>query len=226
MMRVSGLKGKRVNVRQVNAFGQLAHMKENEARLRAEAAMKGGAALVEAATRNWKDFEKSARWYVARCRAGQEMRIAAELANAGIEAWCPVKDVRRKKRFGSGVAVYSVPVFHSYVFVRLMPVAEAWVGALMASRLVALVGRNGVPLPIANDIVNTLKLNVNRRPKNDEDLPIKVGDTARVIEGPFASFMATVKAVMGKRWRVKVDVDIFGRMTPVELEIDQLSRSA
>lgn len=226
MMRVSNLKGGKVKVRSVNPseLTALQRRRAEDASRRAEATSTGGSRLIAAARCTRPEFEIKARWYVARCRAGQEARIAEELTLEGVEVWAPMKEVRRKKRFGEGVVVYSVPVFHSYVFVRLYPDAEAWVGALMASRLLCFVGKDGVPVPIATTMINALKLNAFKRPKKDEDLPFKVAESVRVKDGPFAGFVATVKALMGKHWRADVEVDIFGRMTHVELEIDQLER--
>jgi transcriptional antiterminator NusG len=45
-----------------------------------------------------------------------------------------------------------------------------------------------------------------------------------VTEGPFASFLAEVTAIDAERARITVDVEIFGRMTPVELDIAQIEK--
>ena len=49
------------------------------------------------------------------------------------------------------------------------------------------------------------------------------GETVKVIEGPFASFVGTIEAVSDKG-KIKVNVSIFGRPTPVELDFSQVER--
>ena len=50
------------------------------------------------------------------------------------------------------------------------------------------------------------------------------GDQVRVIAGPFASFCGVVEDVDEERSRVRVAVMVFGRVTPVELEFDQVQK--
>ncbi len=49
-----------------------------------------------------------------------------------------------------------------------------------------------------------------------------VGDTVRINDGPLTSFTATVEAVEKDKNKVRVSVSMFGRETPVELELDQV----
>jgi transcription termination/antitermination protein NusG len=53
----------------------------------------------------------------------------------------------------------------------------------------------------------------------------EVGDTVRVIEGPFANFSATIEEVKPEKQKVKVLVSIFGRATPVELDFNQVEKA-
>ena len=49
-----------------------------------------------------------------------------------------------------------------------------------------------------------------------------VGDTVKITDGPLASFMGTVEEIDADKNKVRVVVSMFGRETPVELELDQV----
>jgi transcriptional antiterminator NusG len=50
----------------------------------------------------------------------------------------------------------------------------------------------------------------------------QIGDPIKVIEGPFSNFTGTVKEVNNEKQKLKVEVGILGRRTPVELDFDQV----
>ena len=51
-----------------------------------------------------------------------------------------------------------------------------------------------------------------------------VGDVVKITEGPFASFSGSIKEVNSEKERLVVDVQIFGRPTPVEVNFSQVER--
>jgi len=51
-----------------------------------------------------------------------------------------------------------------------------------------------------------------------------VGESVKVIDGPFCGFVAVVNEINQEKRRVKLGVKIFGRMTPIELEFSQIDK--
>ena len=51
-----------------------------------------------------------------------------------------------------------------------------------------------------------------------------IGDNVKITEGPFATFSGTVEEVMAERNKLRVNVQIFGRVTPVEVDVLQVEK--
>jgi transcriptional antiterminator NusG len=170
-----------------------------------------------------------ARWIVATCRSGSEQTIAEELNGSHIQTWCPLEKFRtRPRRSLKPVDIYR-PFFRGYLFIRVMPSHEAYAGVLSASRLSGLMSRDGRPYLMPPRLMDALIANMRKRQTLQRDevkLPFTIGDRMRINQGPFSSFTAMVRAALPDKWQAEVEVEIFGRMTPITIDIDSLEREA
>jgi transcriptional antiterminator NusG len=89
--------------------------------------------------------------------------------------------------------------------------------------VVSFVGRRNIPQPLRKAEVDRIIGRVEeRRDIATVEHSFAVGDPIRVIEGPFSTFNGTVKEVNNEKQKLKVEVGILGRKTPVELDFSQV----
>ena len=79
-----------------------------------------------------------------------------------------------------------------------------------------IVGPNGKPSPLTEEEVNALGVE-----KREIEVNYAAGDTVRIVDGPLENFTGVVDEVDLEKNKVRVTISMFGRETPVELELDQ-----
>ncbi len=86
--------------------------------------------------------------------------------------------------------------------------------------------KSGEPVPLRQSEVNRILGKVDELAASDEELnvPFFVGETVKVIDGPFNSFTGTIEEVNDEKKKLKVMVKIFGRKTPLELSFMQVEK--
>jgi transcriptional antiterminator NusG len=83
------------------------------------------------------------------------------------------------------------------------------------------------PTPVPEREITGVQTNMSEggKPKAKARLSFEVGDSVRVVEGPFANFSATVEDVKADKQKVKVTLSMFGRPTSVELDFAQVEKA-
>ncbi len=108
-------------------------------------------------------------------------------------------------------------IFPGYVFVKMVLTNESWYVVRNIRGCTGFVGPdNTKPLPLSEEEVQ--KLGVK---KENVEVSYQVGDSVNIVDGPFNGFVGTVEAIDPEKDRVRVTINMFGRETPVELELDQ-----
>ncbi len=175
------------------------------------------------------------RWYIIHAYSGFENKvrdaIMADATRLGLEALVEsvevptetITEVRRGKKIQS-----EKKFFPGYVLAKLNMNDDVYHLVKNTPKVTGFLGSMGKPQPIseaeAARILNT-KEEAAAAPKTKIKVDYEIGDSVKVLDGPFASFNGIVEELDFDRSRVKVSVSIFGRATPVELEFEQVERS-
>jgi len=175
------------------------------------------------------------RWYIIHAYSGFENKvrdsIMSEAKRLGLmslveEVEVPtekVTEIRRGKKVTS-----DKKFFPGYVLAKLGMNDDVYHLVKNTPKVTGFLGPNGKPQPIteaeAARILNTKDEAAAAAPKQKISVDYEIGDSVKVLDGPFASFNGLVEELDFDRSRVKVSVSIFGRATPVELEFEQVER--
>jgi len=115
--------------------------------------------------------------------------------------------------------------FPGYVLVKMVMSDEAWHVVRNTPKVTGFVGTGSKPVPLREDEVNRIVDQISvaaEKPK--PKFEFRIGETVRIVDGPFSNFTGQVEEINEDRSTLKVMVTIFGRATPVELEFLQVER--
>lgn len=167
------------------------------------------------------------QWYVIHTYSGYEATVENNLRNMVennslqdyiYEVKVPVEDDIVEKN--GKKKVVQRRKFPSYVFVKMIYTNHIWFMVTNTRGVTGFVGPAGRPLPLRDDEVKRMGLEII----DIEDFDIKVGDDVRVINGALENFIGVVESISAERQKVKVIVAMFGRQTPVELDFAQVEK--
>jgi transcriptional antiterminator NusG len=116
-------------------------------------------------------------------------------------------------------------VFPGYVLVRMDLDEETWYALRNTPGVTGFVNINNKPVPLAEaDVQAILKGMTAEAPK--VKMSFQLGDTVRIIDGPFADFRGEIDEINNEKGKIKVLVSFFGRETPVELDFLQAEKES
>ncbi|KIH75374.1 transcription antitermination protein nusG [Geoalkalibacter ferrihydriticus] len=117
--------------------------------------------------------------------------------------------------------------FPGYILVQMELNSETWHVVKDTPKVTGFVGGANNPPAIPDEEVAKITSRMEEgveRPK--PKVAFEVGETVRVVDGPFLNFTGVVEDVKPDRGKLKVMVSIFGRTTPVELEFIQVEKTS
>ncbi|MBS6215662.1 MAG: transcription termination/antitermination protein NusG [Clostridiales bacterium] len=168
----------------------------------------------------------NAKWYVAHTYSGYENTVAASIEkaveNRGMrdlihEVNIPMETVTEITE--NGPKTVDRKVFPGYVLVKMVMTDETWHLVRNVRGVTGFVGSGSKPIPLTEEEVASMGVE-----KKEVVVGYEVGDRVKITEGALESFLGAVEEIDLERSKVRVVVEMFGRETPVELELDQVER--
>lgn len=166
-----------------------------------------------------------AKWYVIHTYSGYENKVASNLEtvveNRQLhdlikEIKVPTEIVTEIKEDGKRKDVER-KIYPGYVIVKMIVTDESWYVVRNIRGCTGFVGTTTDPIPLTDEEV--AKLGVEQR---SVEVSYEVGDSVHIVDGPFDGFVGTVTALDLSLNTVRVIVSMFGRETPIDLELDQV----
>ncbi len=168
-----------------------------------------------------------AKWYVAHTYSGYENKVASDLAtmveSRGMQDLIQdikiptetVTEIKEDKK-----REVERKIFPGYVLIKMIVTDDSWYVVRNIRGCTGFVGPASKPVPLTDEEVAALGVE-----KHSVEVGYKEGDNVKIISGPLEGYSGVVKTVDTANNNVCVVLSMFGRETPVELELDQISIS-
>ena len=177
-----------------------------------------------------QQISKEKRWYVLHTYSGYEDAVASSLKQR-IESFgmedkifnvLVPKEKKIKIKNGKRKAVEE-KIYPGYILIEMNVTDDTWYVVRNTPNVTGFVGAGTVPVPISDEEIKELKKRVGQEvPKYKMDF--KIGDSVKVIDGPFKDFDGKVSEIDKERGKVKILINMFGRDTPMELDSLQIKK--
>ncbi|MGI5930260.1 transcription termination/antitermination protein NusG [Pseudoflavonifractor sp.] len=167
---------------------------------------------------------ESAKWYVVHTYSGYENTVAASIEKAVEnrnmhdliqEVSIPLETVTEIT--DNGPKTVERKVFPGYVLVKMVMTDETWHLVRNVRGATGFVGSGNKAIPLSDEEIAALGVE-----KREVVVGYAVGDNVRITDGALESYLGTVDEIDMEREKVRIVVSMFGRETPVELDLDQV----
>jgi transcriptional antiterminator NusG len=177
-----------------------------------------------------KPSTEDSQWYVVHAYSGHEDKVrnnllkrvdSMDMHDKIFEVLVPTEEVIEIKD-GQRRHVQK-RIFPGYILVNMHMTDESWYVVRNTPGVTSFVGSGNKPIPLQpHEIKAIVKQTKAEAPK--VKVEYQVGENIRVVDGPFSDFHGKVDEIMPDKGKLKVLVNMFGRETPVELDLLQVER--
>jgi transcriptional antiterminator NusG len=173
-------------------------------------------------------------WYVVRAISGKEKKVKEylenEISRLNLQEYVSqvliptekVYQIRNGKKISK-----ERNYFPGYILIEAVLVGEITHVIRNVTGVLGFLGtKEGEPVPLRISEVNRILGKVDELAESDEEIntPFFVGESVKVIDGPFNGFNGIIEEVNDDKKKLKVMVKIFGRKTPLELSFMQVEK--
>ena len=167
----------------------------------------------------------SAKWYVIHTYSGYENAVKTSIEkfvtgrnmeDKILRMEIPMETVTEVTDSGTMKEVER-KVFPGYLLIKMVMTDDTWHLVRNVRGVTGFVGSANKPIPLTEEEVLAMGME-----KHEIVVRYNVGDHVRIVDGPLASFTGVVEEIEPEKNRVSVMVSMFGRETPVDLELDQV----
>jgi transcriptional antiterminator NusG len=170
------------------------------------------------------------KWYVLHTYSGYENKVkktiesrvdALDLNDQVFEIVVPTQE-EIEIRSGQRHPVQR-KVFPGYVLVRMNLSDDTWYAIRNTPGVTGFINIDNKPVPLADEAVQKIVKGMTAETPVVK-MSFQIGDTVRIIDGPFADFRGEIDEINNEKGKIRVLVSFFGRETPVELDFLQAER--
>lgn len=170
------------------------------------------------------------KWYVVHTYSGHEAKVAVNLKqriasqgldNQILDMLVPTQD---KIEIHEGrKETVKEKIFPGYILVKMILNDSTWLAVRSTPGVTSFVGIGDRPTPLPEEEVETIQRFMKMEAPRYKTT-FSVGEAVKIVDGPFSEFLGTVSEIDEERGKLKVMVSIFGRETPVELDLLQVAK--
>jgi len=173
----------------------------------------------------------SLKWYAIQTYAGSERSVKEAIKNLasqyGIEdklgeVIVPTEDVIEIKNGKKKISERSL--YSGYVFAQIDLDTNFWQKIQSLPRVSRFIGESKKPTPLSDKDIELILEKANKKGDPRPKVSFDEGENVRIIEGPFANFIGVVEEYDLEHGKLKLNVSIFGRSTPVEILYSQVEK--
>ena len=167
------------------------------------------------------------KWYVAHTFSGYENKVASNILtvveNRNLhdliyEVAIPTETVKELKSDGTEKE-YQRKLMPGYVFVKMIMTDDSWYVVRNTRGVTGFVGPGSKPVPLTDAEMAPLGIQ-----QDNIVVDFEVGDTVQVVAGAWADTVGVIQAMNAQKQSVTINVELFGRETPVEISFAEVKK--
>ena len=167
----------------------------------------------------------NAKWFVVHTYSGYENKVASNIKtvveNRGMQDL--IQDIKIPTEIVTEIGAdgkekqVERKIFPGYVMIKMIVTDDSWYVVRNTRGCTGFVGPASKPVPLTDKEVESLGVE-----KRSVEVKYSVGDSINIIDGPLEGFTGIVDEIDIEQNSVRVTISMFGRETPVELELNQI----